>query len=120
MDRLIPNVKKTGQYFLAQLQALQSRHSSIKDVRGLGLMLAIELESAELAKSVLAHLLAKGILINRTHDVVLRFLPPYIVEKKHVDEVIRALDSALQKNKSTNRRGRTVTQRKTTEEVVTQ
>jgi len=40
-------------------------------------------------------LLAQGILINRTHDTVLRFLPPYIIEKKHVDEVIRALDRAL-------------------------
>lgn len=97
IDRLIPNVKKTGHYFLAQLKELQSKYPSIKDVRGLGLMLAIELESAELAKSVLGQLLAQGILINRTHDTVLRFLPPYIIEKKHVDEVIRALDGALKK-----------------------
>lgn len=120
IDRLLPNVKKLGQYFLAQLQQLQSKHATIKNVRGLGLMLAMELESAELAKSVLAQLLAKGILINRTHDTVLRFLPPYIIEKKHVDEVIRALDGELNKSKTTNHRGHMGTQRKTTEEVVTQ
>jgi acetylornithine/N-succinyldiaminopimelate aminotransferase len=120
IDRLLPNVKKLGQYFLTQLQQLQSQHASIKAVRGLGLMLAIELDSADLAKSVLSQLLTHGILINRTHDTVLRFLPPYIIEKKHVDEVIRALDSALGKQKSLDRRGHTGTHRKTTEEVVTQ
>jgi acetylornithine aminotransferase/acetylornithine/N-succinyldiaminopimelate aminotransferase len=40
-------------------------------------------------------LLDGGILINRTHETVLRFLPPYIIQKEHVDQVIRALDSAM-------------------------
>ncbi|HKW19189.1 MAG TPA: aspartate aminotransferase family protein [Terriglobales bacterium] len=119
VDHLLPDVKKLGLYFLQQLQQLQSKHDSIKDVRGLGLMLAIDLDSADQAKSVLAELLAQGILINRTHDTVLRFLPPYVIDKKHVDEVVRALDAALGKNK-TDHRGRRATQRKTTEEVVTQ
>jgi len=95
MDKLKGQVSKVGGYFLAELQGLQAKHSSVKSVRGIGMMLAIELESADLAKAVLASLLANGILINRTHDTVLRFLPPYIIEKKHVDEVIRALDRAL-------------------------
>ena len=64
-------------------------------------MLAVELDSSEMAKSVLNQLLAEGILINRTHDTVLRFLPPYIIEKKHVDEVVRALDNALAKPATT-------------------
>ena len=58
-------------------------------------MLAMELDSADTAKAVVSTLLAKRILINRTHETVLRFLPPYIIQKKHVDDVIRALDSAL-------------------------
>jgi len=58
-------------------------------------MLAMEIDSAETAKAVVAQLLGYGILINRTHETVLRFLPPYIIEKKHVDEVIRALDRGL-------------------------
>jgi acetylornithine/N-succinyldiaminopimelate aminotransferase len=58
-------------------------------------MLAIDIDSADTAKAVVNQLLGQGILINRTHDTVLRFLPPYIIEKKHVDQVIRALDRAL-------------------------
>jgi len=49
--------------------------------------------------------LGQGILINRTHDTVLRFLPPYIIERKHVDEVIRALDRALKRQNATRRGG---------------
>ena len=55
-------------------------------------------DSSETAKAVVSELLAKGILINRTHETVLRFLPPYIIEKKHVDEVVHALDFALAKS----------------------
>jgi acetylornithine aminotransferase/acetylornithine/N-succinyldiaminopimelate aminotransferase len=95
MDKLKGSVSKVGGYFLTGLQGLQAKHGSVRSVRGIGMMLAIELDSAGLAKAVLADLLANGILINRTHDTVLRFLPPYIIEKKHVDEVVKALDQAL-------------------------
>jgi acetylornithine aminotransferase/acetylornithine/N-succinyldiaminopimelate aminotransferase len=95
MDKLKGSVSKVGGYFLTGLQGLQAKHGSVKSVRGIGMMLAIEFDSAGLAKAVLADLLANGILINRTHDTVLRFLPPYIIEKKHVDEVVKALDQAL-------------------------
>ena len=47
---------------------------------------------------MVAQLLQRGILINRTHETVLRFLPPYIIQKKHVDQVIRELDLALGSN----------------------
>jgi acetylornithine aminotransferase/acetylornithine/N-succinyldiaminopimelate aminotransferase len=95
LDKLRGHVANLGAYFIAELQTLQSKHVAIKDVRGMGLMLAIDLDSADTAKAAVAQLLAKGILINRTHETVLRFLPPYIAEKKHVDQVIDALDSAL-------------------------
>jgi acetylornithine/N-succinyldiaminopimelate aminotransferase len=95
LDTLRGQVAKLGAYFLSQLSELKSKHSAINGVRGMGLMLAIDLESADKAKSVVSQLLAKGILINRTHDTVLRFLPPYIIEKKHIDEVIHALTYAL-------------------------
>lgn len=95
LDGLLPHIRKTGEYFLASLQALHSKHAAIKEVRGVGLMLAIELDSAETAKAVVVQLLKQGILINRTHDVVVRFLPPYIIEKKHIDEVVQALDQTL-------------------------
>jgi acetylornithine aminotransferase/acetylornithine/N-succinyldiaminopimelate aminotransferase len=43
-------------------------------------------------------MLERGVIINRTHDTVLRFLPPYIIEREHVDEVISKLDEVLQAN----------------------
>jgi acetylornithine/N-succinyldiaminopimelate aminotransferase len=113
LDGLLSHVSKIGSLFIAQLKKLQSRHTSIRDVRGTGLMLAMELESSETAKSVVSQLLAQGILINRTHDTVLRFLPPYIIEKKHVDEVVRALDEAL--DQSTNMKTSEGKQRKKSE-----
>jgi acetylornithine aminotransferase/acetylornithine/N-succinyldiaminopimelate aminotransferase len=55
-------------------------------------MLAAELDSAELAKLTVAEMLKRKILINCTSDTVLRFLPPYILEREHVDTAIAALD----------------------------
>jgi acetylornithine/N-succinyldiaminopimelate aminotransferase len=95
LDGLLGHVSKLGKYFLGLLQELQSKHATITDVRGMGLMLAIDLDSADTAKAVVNQLLERRILINRTHDTVLRFLPPYIIEKKHIDEVVNALDRAL-------------------------
>jgi acetylornithine/N-succinyldiaminopimelate aminotransferase len=112
LDGLMGHVSKLGQYFLAELMNLQAKHPAIQEVRGLGLMLAIELSSADTAKAVVNQLLKRGILINRTHDVVLRFLPPYIIEKKHVDEIVRALDRALA-NETNNHEGHERSRRKT-------
>jgi len=95
LDGLLGHVAKLGKYFLAQLQDLQEKHPAVKAARGMGLMLAIDIDSADTAKAIVTQLLGQGVLINRTHDTVLRFLPPYIIEKKHVDAVIRALDRAL-------------------------
>lgn len=100
LDGLLPRIAKLGDYFMQQLKSLQSKHATVKAVRGAGLMLALELDSPDLAKAVVAELLSKGILINRTHDTVLRFLPPYIAEKKHVDQVIHALDEGLRAKKN--------------------
>ena len=96
LDGLLNHVQQVGHYFHGKLEALQAKHDSVRDVRGMGLMLAIELESADLAKAVAAQLLRNGILINRTHETVLRFLPPYIIQERHVDVVVRSLDAALQ------------------------
>jgi acetylornithine aminotransferase/acetylornithine/N-succinyldiaminopimelate aminotransferase len=92
---LLGRIWQLGEYFLSALQGLARKHSAIRDVRGLGLMLAVEIDSAETAKSIVGELLARGILINRTQEKVLRFLPPYIIETEHIDQVIEALDRAL-------------------------
>ena len=89
---LLQHVAELGAYFQQGLSELARQHSTIVDVRGLGLMLAIELDSADLAKQAVADMLNQHILINRTSETVLRFLPPYILQKEHVDETIHALD----------------------------
>ena len=85
--KLLKHVRTMGKYFHGALQSLDKKHKSVLDVRGAGLMQALELDSSDLAKTVAKELLREGIIINRTHETVLRFLPPYVIQKKHVDEV---------------------------------
>ncbi len=92
---LLDHVSSVGAYFKELLIELKKRHTSILEVRGEGLMLAAQVDSAELAKAVLAEMLARRILINRTDETVLRFLPPFILEREHVDTTLRALDEIL-------------------------
>ena len=92
---LMKHINDLGGYFHGKLEKLASKHSSIREIRGMGLMLGLEIDQADTAKSAVQQLLDRGILINRTHETVLRFLPPYVIQKKHVDEVIGALDVAL-------------------------
>ena len=97
-DNLLAHATEVGDYFQAQLKALAARHEAIVDVRGKGLMVAAELDSADLAKLVVAEMLKRHILINCTSDTVLRFLPPYILERGHVDTAIQALDEIFTQN----------------------
>jgi acetylornithine aminotransferase/acetylornithine/N-succinyldiaminopimelate aminotransferase len=92
---LLTHVREVGGYFKSRLEALKEQHECILDVRGMGLMLGLELNSAELAKSVAAQMMERQIIINRTSETVLRFLPPYILERKHVDLAMTALDEIL-------------------------
>jgi acetylornithine aminotransferase/acetylornithine/N-succinyldiaminopimelate aminotransferase len=94
-EKLLEHVKEVGNYFIELLGQLDSRHGAVVDVRGVGLMVGLELDSAELAKFVQKAMLEKKIIINRTHETVLRFLPPYVVTKKQVEVVVKALDEIL-------------------------
>jgi acetylornithine aminotransferase/acetylornithine/N-succinyldiaminopimelate aminotransferase len=89
---LLAHATEVGGYFVERLRSLAARHETIVDVRGKGLMIAAELDSAELAKLTVNEMLKRHILINCTSDTVLRFLPPYILERAHVDTAIAALD----------------------------
>jgi acetylornithine aminotransferase/acetylornithine/N-succinyldiaminopimelate aminotransferase len=89
---LLANATEVGDYFQKQLRALAGKHDAIVDVRGKGLMVAAELDSAELGKRTVTEMLKRRILINCTSDTVLRFLPPFILERAHVDTAIKALD----------------------------
>jgi len=92
---LLDHVAEVGDYFRERLEQLKTPGGPVVEVRGIGLMFGMELNSATLAKDAVAELLRRKILINRTSETVLRFLPPYIIEKKHVDRVIRALAEVL-------------------------
>jgi acetylornithine/N-succinyldiaminopimelate aminotransferase len=89
----LARIKEIGGYFMKRLEELRSRHHLIKEVRGRGLMIGMELEvpGAKLVEKCLE----KGLIINCTHDTVLRFVPPLIVEKPDIDQMIQILDEVL-------------------------
>ena len=86
-------VNEVGAYFREELQKLKEELPIVREVRGRGLMLAIEL--AVPGKSVVQKMLKAGFLINCTQEKVLRFLPPLIIERQHVDQLIQALRPEL-------------------------
>jgi len=94
-DDLLGHIRKVGAYFVEQLHALANRHDAIVAVRGIGLMLGMELADAEMAKHVAGEMMERHILINRTSETVLRFLPPYVIERQHVDQTVQMLDEIL-------------------------
>lgn len=91
--KMLAKVKVNGKYLLAKLNKLKAKYSFIKEVRVFGLMAACELEIS--GKETVEECLAKGLLINCTQDKVLRFLPPFIVGKKDINEAIKILDEVL-------------------------
>ena len=94
-DNLLNHIQTVGNFFHEELTKLAARHDCIVDVRGIGLMLGVELNSEDLAKRVTAELMKRRIIINRTSETVLRFLPPFILERKHVETLIQALDEIV-------------------------
>jgi acetylornithine/N-succinyldiaminopimelate aminotransferase len=97
-EGLLAHATDVGDYFQQRLRSLAVRHEAIVNVRGKGLMIAAELDSAELAKLTVAEMMRRHILINCTSDTVLRFLPPYILKREHVDTAIAALDAIFTVN----------------------
>jgi acetylornithine aminotransferase/acetylornithine/N-succinyldiaminopimelate aminotransferase len=94
-NNLLAHVVEVGEYFQQQLCKLAERHAFIIDVRGKGLMIAAELNSADLAKHAVTEMLKHHVIINQTSDTVLRFLPPYVFQRAHVDTTIAALDKVF-------------------------
>jgi len=91
-DGLLGYIADTGAYFKSRLEELRSL-PVVKDVRGRGLMLAVELNVP--GKEIVKKLLAEGFVTNCTHDTVLRFLPPFVITRKQIDKFIRALQAVL-------------------------
>jgi acetylornithine/succinyldiaminopimelate/putrescine aminotransferase len=89
----LAHVREVGAYFRAQLEGLRSEFPVIREVRGDGLMVAMELAAP--GKGVVRQALQAGVLLNCTQENVLRFLPPLIIESRHVDELVRVLRPIL-------------------------
>lgn len=92
---LLAHIRDVGGYFKQRLEELRRRHDCVTDVRGMGLMLCIELDSSDLATRAVSEMMDRKIIVNRTSETVLRFLPPYILESEHVDRAVEALDEVL-------------------------
>ncbi|HEY5594797.1 MAG TPA: aspartate aminotransferase family protein [Nitrospiria bacterium] len=92
---VLDNCRRMGAYFVERLKGLQLRHSSIVSVRGMGLLVGMELTID--GKPIVQDCLEAGILINCTMDRVLRFVPPLIILKEDIDLLIDRLDGILKK-----------------------
>ncbi|HUK56537.1 MAG TPA: aspartate aminotransferase family protein [Nitrospiria bacterium] len=92
---VLDNCRRMGDYFVERLKELQHRHSCIASVRGLGLLVGMELTID--GKPIVQDCLNEGLLINCTMDRVLRFVPPLIILKEEIDLLINRLDGILRK-----------------------
>ena len=92
-DGVLENCRKVSSHFLQRLQVLKNKYSFVKEVRGKGLMIGLEL--AREGKSVVQECLQRGFLINCTNETVLRFIPPLIITTKEIDRLVQALDEIL-------------------------
>jgi acetylornithine/N-succinyldiaminopimelate aminotransferase len=90
LGELMPSIRRVGDYFRARLRGLARKHSFIREVRGHGLMIGVDMTVP--GKQMVLDAQARGLLMNCTHDTVLRFLPPYIVTEVEVDAAITILD----------------------------
>ena len=94
-EKLLKNTVEMGGYLKEKLSALAKKYAIIKEIRGLGLMLGIELTIA--GKEIVEECLKDGLLINCTHDKVLRFMPALNVTKKQADKAVGILDRVIEK-----------------------
>lgn len=95
--KLLKHVQTIGSYLTQQLEKLQRARECIHEVRGMGLMVGMEMTSADAARDVVKQMLERGVILNRTDETVVRFLPPYVITKSHVDAAIRQLGPVLAK-----------------------
>jgi acetylornithine/N-succinyldiaminopimelate aminotransferase len=94
-EKLLENVNKVGAYLQQELKALAEKRGAGNEVRGRGFIQGIQLEIP--ARPIVDAALAEGVLFNSTQDTVVRFLPPFLLEEKHVDKGIRVLKKLLGK-----------------------
>lgn len=88
-ENMIENAAKLGEYFLQQLRKIQS--PLIKEVRGKGLLIGIELQPGVDAHDLVLALLPHGVLTKETHKTVIRLAPPLIINRQQIDSAVEAI-----------------------------
>jgi acetylornithine/N-succinyldiaminopimelate aminotransferase len=96
-EKLLENVNKVGAYLQQELKRLVEKRAAAIAVRGRGFIQGIQLEVP--ARPIVDAGLAEGVLFNSTQDTVVRFLPPFLMEEKHIDRGIRVLNKLLGKRR---------------------
>jgi acetylornithine aminotransferase len=92
-EGVLNHAEEMGEYLLGELEGLKKRFPVIREVRGIGLMIGAELSIP--GGDIVKKAMERGLLINVTHDTVLRFVPPLIVGKQEVNEMIGILGGIL-------------------------
>lgn len=92
-EKLLENVRRIGEYLQLQFKELVARYEAAQEFRGRGMIQGLQLSVP--ARPIVEQALAEGVLFNSTQDTVLRFLPPFLLEEKHVDKGIRVLKKLL-------------------------
>jgi 4-aminobutyrate aminotransferase len=91
---LIENARIVGGFLLQGLSALRERHRGITEVRGLGLMIGVDFESAETADAVEMACLHRGLLVLRAGDTAIRMAPPLVLDRARAETGLRIFDQA--------------------------
>ncbi len=102
-EKLLTNAQKMGEYLFSKLNELKNKYGIIKEVRGLGLMAGVELNIE--GKTIVEKCIERGLLINCTHDKVLRLMPALNITKKEIDKGIGILDEVLSRLNDQMKRG---------------
>ncbi len=92
---IIQNVEALEQHFVGGLTSLKAKYPFIKDVRGKGLLIGLELDFE--GKEIVTECLKQGFLINCTMNTVLRFIPPLIISMEEIDRLVNALNGIFKK-----------------------
>ena len=90
------DVAKKGNYLITELKKIED--ARIKDVRGLGLIVGMEMESAEVAKDIYNRMFKKGFILNVCGGKVLRFVPPLIITIDQIATMLKALKETIAEN----------------------
>jgi len=88
---ILQSVEHLGRHFLERLEGLKKKFSFVKDVRGMGLLVGVEIDFD--GKDIVTACLKEGLLINCTMNTVLRFIPPLIISEEEIDHLVASMDN---------------------------